>query len=97
MACSAPATPPPFTQPWSASKAGDMVYLVSPIRQVVCLTDGAGKVSRVVLDPNEGQSVFGPPPWILQAAAPDSLKIFYQGARIRPPKWIEGRVGLQPR
>jgi hypothetical protein len=74
-----------------------MVYLVSTARQVVCVTDGEGKVSRVVLDPNQGHSVFGPPPWVVQAAAPDAVQIFFQGYRVRVPRWSDGRIGLQPR
>jgi hypothetical protein len=76
-----------------------MVYLVSTVRQAVCLTDGKGKTTRIVLEPNDGISTFGEAPWVLQPAAPGSLQIFFQGARVRVPtaRWVDGRIGLEAR
>jgi hypothetical protein len=74
-----------------------MVYLSTSVRQAVCVTDGSGKTTRAIVETADGRSFFGPPPWIVQAAAPDAIQIFYQGSRVRVPRWVDGRIGLEPR
>jgi hypothetical protein len=61
------------------------------------VTDGSGKTTRAIVETADGRSFFGPPPWIVQAAAPDAIQIFYQGSRVRVPRWVDGRIGLEPR
>ena len=72
-----------------------MVYLTSSKPVIVCVTDGAGALTRAEITPElGGQSFFGKPPWKVQASSLRDLQVFFQGARITLPRNASDRFEL---
>jgi cytoskeletal protein RodZ len=68
------------------SKAGNMVHIVPIKAGSVCAKDGSGKSTLLTLQPKEGRSVYGSPPWRLYFEHTDQAQIFFQGERLRWPE-----------
>lgn len=77
-----------------ARKAGDMVHVISFIPQQVCLTDATGRQQRLRLEPGEGRSVYGQPPWLIRAEQLQQTQMFFQGWRVQLPADAGDRVQL---
>ncbi len=67
----------------SPTKAGNMVYISSRIKQVVCVKDGTGKLEKRALDVNGSHSFFGKAPFVLMTTNLAQADIFFQGYRVR--------------
>jgi cytoskeleton protein RodZ len=67
----------------SPTKAGNMVYISSRIKQVVCVKDGTGKLEKRALDVNGSHSFFGKAPFTLMTTNLAQADIFFQGYRVR--------------
>lgn len=67
----------------SPTKAGNMVYIASRIKQVVCVKDGTGKLEKRALDVNGSHSFFGKAPFVLMTTNLSQADIFFQGYRVR--------------
>jgi cytoskeleton protein RodZ len=67
----------------SPTKAGNMVYISSRIKQVVCVKDGTGKLEKRALDVNGSHSFFGKAPFVLMTTNLSQADIFFQGYRVR--------------
>ncbi len=94
-----PACPPgtgqlPTVQPQQASKPGNMVYVVSPVRQQVCLTDARGEVQVSQLEAGQGRSFYGQPPWQIHSPELQRLEMYFQGWRVRLPAQAQDTVQL---
>lgn len=72
-------------KPSSASKPGNFVFVRVNTAQLLCLIDADGQVQRKIVEPGEGHSFYGKPPFkLLSSAALGSAEVFFQGFRIRP-------------
>ena len=67
----------------SPSKAGNMVYISSKIRQVVCVRDTSGKLEKKLLEVNGSHSFYGKAPFVLMTSGLAQADIFFQGYRVR--------------
>lgn len=68
------------------SKAGNMVHIVPLKAGSVCAKDGSGKSTLLTLQPKEGRSVYGSPPWRVYFEHTDQAQIYFQGERLRWPE-----------
>ena len=74
------------------------LQLLSPIAQVVCVLDGAGKLQAHRLEPDQAKSIAGPAPWTVQASLLQKLQISFGGRRLPLPADGADRVQLaEPR
>lgn len=71
-----------------------MVHVISSIPQQVCLTDATGRQQRLRLEPGEGRSVYGQPPWLIRAEQLQQTQMFFQGWRVQLPSDAGDRVQL---
>jgi hypothetical protein len=97
FACTPASGSVPRFQARSPSKAGDMVYLVSTVRQRVCITAADGSLQEESLDPEVGRSFYGKQPLQVQAEQMRNLRVFFQGARIAIPASTGNRIELVER
>ena len=67
------------------SKLGDAVNVKTLVKQSICVADGQGKQTSVELEPNTAHSFKGVPPFVVLAQDLDSVEMYYQGWRVRPP------------
>lgn len=67
----------------SPSKAGNMVYISTRIKQVVCVKDATGKLEKRALDVNGSHSFFGKAPFVLMTSGISQADIFFQGYKVR--------------
>jgi hypothetical protein len=67
----------------SPSKAGNMVYISTRIKQVVCVKDATGKLEKRSLDVNGSHSFFGKAPFVLMTSGISQADIFFQGYKVR--------------
>jgi hypothetical protein len=74
-----------------------MVYLVSTVRQRVCITAADGSLQEESLDPEVGRSFYGKQPLQVQAEQMRNLRVFFQGARIAIPASTGNRIELVER
>lgn len=65
------------------SKAGNMVYVSSRIKQVVCVRDATGKLEKRSLEANGSHSFFGKAPFVLMTPGLAQADIFFQGYKVR--------------
>lgn len=70
-------------RPEAPRKAGDMVYLQSKSKQVVCVVDAGGKTQNKVLEPGVGASFYGQPPFKVLTSGLNEVDVFFQGAKVR--------------
>lgn len=68
------------------SKSGDMVHIVPLKAGSVCAKDGSGKSTFLTLQPKEGRSVYGTPPWRVYFEHTDQAQIYFQGERLGWPE-----------
>ena len=68
------------------SKAGNMVHIFPLKAGSVCAKDGSGKNTLLTLQPKEGRSVYGAPPWRVYFEHTDQAQIYFQGERLRWPE-----------
>lgn len=76
------ANPTTYRSP-SPSKAGNMVYVSSRIKQVVCVRDATGKLEKRPLEANGSHSFFGKAPFVLMTSGLAQADIFFQGYKVR--------------
>jgi hypothetical protein len=69
-----------------ASKAGNMVHIVPLKAGSLCAKDGSGQSTLLTLQPKEGRSVYGSPPWRVYFEHTDQAQIYFQGERMRWPE-----------
>ena len=86
--------PLPTFQPQQASKPGNVVYLLSPVRLQVCLTDARGEVQVSHLEAGQGRSFYGQPPWQVHSPELQRLEMYFQGWRVRLPAQAQDAVQL---
>jgi hypothetical protein len=67
----------------SPSKAGNMIYISTKIKQVVCVKDATGKLEKKSLDINGSHSFFGKAPFVLMTSGLAQADIFFQGYKVR--------------
>jgi transcriptional regulator with XRE-family HTH domain len=67
----------------SPSKAGNMIYISSKIKQVVCVRDASGKLEKKLLEVNGSHSFYGKAPFVLMTSGLAQADIFFQGYRVR--------------
>ena len=67
----------------SPSKAGNMIYISTRIKQVVCVKDATGKLEKKSLDVNGSHSFFGKAPFVLMTSGLAQADIFFQGYKVR--------------
>ena len=67
----------------SPSKAGNMVYISTRIKQVVCVKDATGKLEKRALEVNGSHSFFGKAPFVLMTSGISQADIFFQGYKVR--------------
>ena len=67
----------------SPSKAGNMIYISTKIKQVVCVKDATGKLEKKSLDVNGSHSFFGKAPFVLMTSGLAQADIFFQGYKVR--------------
>lgn len=70
------ATPP------GAIRPANYVHLESTSDVSVCVVDATGKPTAAVVGPGEGLSVYGEPPFVVQTAQWNDLRVFFQGMRV---------------
>lgn len=87
----------PRVRPPQASKAGDMVYVVSPVDLELCVIDGQGRPQQHRLEAGQGRSFYGPPPWQLHAKDLRKAQLYFQGWKVRLPQQVDDRVLLVER
>jgi hypothetical protein len=97
FACTPTTGSVPRFQARSPSKAGDMVYLVSTVKQRVCITAADGSLQDEMLEPEIGRSFYGKQPLQVQAEQMRNLRVFFQGARIAIPASAGSRIELVER
>ena len=74
------------------------LQLLSPVAQVVCVLDGAGKLQAHRLEPDQAKSIAGPAPWTVQAGSLQELQLFSGGRRLPLPADGADRVQfVEPR
>ena len=73
--------------PSQPSKAGNSVHLVALDDLMICVTDGAGKKTPMLLKAQESKTVLGKSPWHLRVDKPVAMHMFFQGQKIY---WPEG-------
>ncbi len=66
-------------------KPGTRLHIGGPTGAEVCVSDSAGKVSRLVLKAGTMQSIDGRPPYLVQSASLGVLQIFMQGMKVKVP------------
>ena len=71
-------------KPPYANKAGDMVYVKTSTKQVVCVVDATGVTQTKVIEPGAGNSFYGKPPFTLLTSGLASAEVYFQGLRVRP-------------
>ena len=81
--------------PGKALKPGNYVYIQASRPTLVCVTDASQQVSLVQVQPGEGETVNGTPPFTLQSSDWAPLKVFYQGVRVPLEEIGAGAGGLQ--
>lgn len=84
----------PVVQPPQARKAGDMVYVVSQVSQVLCVVDANGKSQVQRLEAGQGQSFYGQPPWQVVSSQLQQTQLYFQGWKVRLPAQAQDRVQL---
>lgn len=70
-------------KPEAPRKAGDMVYLQTKSKQVICVVDASGKTQNKVLEPGIGTSFYGQPPFKVLTSGLGEVDVFFQGAKVR--------------
>lgn len=85
IACQPPLADAAVFRPLQARKPGDMVYLVSGVEQVVCVTDGNGQQQARSFKAGQGLSFYGPPPWQLQSSQWGQTQLYFQGWKVQLP------------
>ena len=65
------------------SKAGNMIYISTRIKQVVCVRDATGKLEKRPLEVNGSHSFFGKAPFVLMTSGLAQADIFFQGYKVR--------------
>lgn len=71
----------PYTPP-NALRPNNYVYIESTRDVSVCVVDGQNRQTLAVVKPGEGASVYGTPPFMVQARQWAELRVFYQGIRV---------------
>lgn len=94
LACPPDRADAPVLTPPQASKPGDMVYIVSPVRALVCLVDGSGRSQQRVFDVGHAQAFTGPPPWRVESEQLHQLQLYFQGWKVRLPLKVVNAVEL---
>ncbi len=84
----------PVYQPTQARKPGDMVYVVSQVSQVLCVADATGKPQVQRLEPGQGLSFYGQPPWQVASAQLQQTQLYFQGWKVRLPAQAQNRIQL---
>ncbi len=85
----APALTPP-----QASKPGDMVFVVSPVRAWLCLVDGSGRLHQRLFEAGQSQNFVGSPPWRLHSDQLRQVQLYFQGWKVRLPGQVRDSVEL---
>lgn len=80
----APGGVPEWMPPY-VRKPGTRLYIGGPPGSEVCVSDGAGKVSRLVLKSGAMQAIDGLPPYLVQSPSLDALQMFMQGLKVKIP------------
>lgn len=70
-------------KPEAPRKAGDMVYLQTKSKQVVCVVDASGKTQNKLMEPGVGASFYGQPPFKVLTSGLNEVDAFFQGAKVR--------------
>ena len=94
LACAWPSGDAPTFQPHQARKPGDMVYVVSEVKQVLCVADADGKSHSKRLEAGQAHSYYGRPPWQLMSTALQQTQVYFQGYKVRLPSQAQDRVEL---
>lgn len=68
--------------PAGAIRPANYVHLESTRDVSVCVVDATGKPTAAVVGPGEGLSVYGEPPFVVQTAQWNDLRVFFQGMRM---------------
>lgn len=71
-------------KPEMPRKAGDMVYVQTKSKQVVCVIDASGKAQNKLIEPGTGISFYGKPPFKVLTPGLVEVEVFFQGAKVRP-------------
>lgn len=80
----APDSVPQWSPPY-VRKPGYRLYITGPAGSEICVSDSAGKVSRLVLKDRAMQAIDGRPPYLVQSASLDALQMFLQGMKVKIP------------
>jgi transcriptional regulator with XRE-family HTH domain len=64
-------------------KAADMVYVQVKSKQVICVSDAAGKMQNKMVEPGAGASFYGKPPFKVLTNGLAQADVFFQGAKVR--------------
>ncbi len=92
--CAPPSGDAPSVQPPQARKPGDMVYVLSPVSQLLCVADATGKLQAKRLEPGQGHSFYGQAPWRLQSSQLAQTQVYFQGWKVPWPAELRDRVDL---
>lgn len=92
--CAPPTGDAPSVQPPQARKPGDMVYVLSPVSQLLCVSDATGKLQAKRLEPGQGHSFYGQAPWRLQSSQLAQTQVYFQGWKVPWPAELRDRVDL---
>ncbi|MFD0669342.1 hypothetical protein ACT80S_16605, partial [Ramlibacter sp. MAHUQ-53] len=86
-----------FTPP-GAIRPANYVHLEAAREVPVCVVDATGKPTAAVVQPGEGLSVYGEPPFVVQASQWNELRVFFQGMRVHlDPAAPPVALALDPR
>ena len=70
-------------KPDAPRKAADMVYVQVKTKQVICVSDGSGKMQSKMVEPGVGASFYGKPPFKVLTGGLNQADVFFQGAKVR--------------
>lgn len=65
------------------SKSGNMIYVSSRIKQVICIKDATGKLEKRSLEIGGSHSFYGKAPFVLMSSSLAQTDIFFQGYKVR--------------
>lgn len=71
----------PYTPP-NALRPNNYVYIESARETRVCVVDSQNRQTVAIVKPGENASVYGTPPFTVQARQWAELRVFYQGVRV---------------
>ena len=75
-------------------KAAEYVYIIASKDAFVCVMDGNDRVAKLTFKGGEDRSVYGAPPFKIQSAQLQTLKIFFQGQNLNLPNTNTQQIQL---